>query len=120
MVLQVAGFTNSEADTSPDAAKAALNYIKERISSLEAEVQYLRLKMIFSLLFLICSFQAKSNTESFSRNKVLPLFLVLVDTNGSEDSVKYDSSELLFDIQTLSPIVISYVCWFLASFFCRY
>jgi hypothetical protein len=53
MVLQVAGFTNTEAETSPDAAKAALNCIRERIFSLEAEVQDLRLKVIFFLLFLI-------------------------------------------------------------------
>jgi hypothetical protein len=63
MVLQVAGFTNTEAETSPDAAKAALNCIRERIFSLEAEVQDLRLKVIFFLLFSYCSFLAKSNTE---------------------------------------------------------
>ncbi|KAJ4804426.1 phragmoplast-associated kinesin-related protein [Rhynchospora pubera] len=43
-VLKVAGFTDREVNLSPDAAKAALDCIQDRITSLEAEVQDLKLK----------------------------------------------------------------------------
>ncbi|KAF3333862.1 Phragmoplast orienting kinesin 2 [Carex littledalei] len=43
-VLKVAGFTHTEADSSPYAAKAALDCIRDQIASLEAEVRDLKLK----------------------------------------------------------------------------
>ncbi|KAJ3685500.1 hypothetical protein LUZ61_014664 [Rhynchospora tenuis] len=43
-VLKVAGFTDREVNSSPDAAKAALDCLRDRITSLQAEVQDLKLK----------------------------------------------------------------------------
>lgn len=56
MVFQVAGFTHTEPDSSPDAAKAALDCIRDRIASLEGEVQDLKLKVIFSFYILFVKF----------------------------------------------------------------
>lgn len=50
-MLQVAGFTHTEADSSPDAAKAALDCIRDQIGSLEAEVRDLKLKVIIFFAF---------------------------------------------------------------------